>query len=332
MSGVQNTTNWNSVNQYQFLYRVKLGESLYKIISDQYHSQGDQRESILKQILADNPEIKNPDLIKANQLILLKPFTPSINLPPETFVKIPTLDEIASFKKYWENLPGQQQDAIEQISPIYNYLSLGSVAVGANLTAINSLMASNVGPLNGIPQAYTDYRNGKISKGQYDHLRKSRLNAFKQRIGPVNRLLYGSQTPNQVFRMKKGGGIAATKPVVQNIDRLSKIANVAAKGGAVLTVVGLAASCHQIANSNDRLQKNVTAVETITSTGVGVALGLAAGFFLVSNPVGWGVALVIGASTALTSYGAGKLVGLGYSEYASDIDVEDALYIDKVCN
>ena len=305
---------------------------MYKIIADQYQSQGDQREAILKQILADNPEIKNPDLINANQLILLKPFTPSVNLPPETFVKIPTLDEIASFKKHWENLPGQQQDAIEQISPIYNYLSLGSVAVGANLTAINSLMASNVGPLNAIPQAYTDYRNGKISKGQYDHLRKSRLNAFKQRIGPVNRLLYGSQTPNQVFRMKKGGGIAATKPVVQNIDRLSKIANVAAKGGAVLTVVGLAASCHQIANTQNRIEKNVVAVETLTSTVVGVGTGLVVGFLLVSNPVGWGVALAIGIGSSTFAYGVGKGAGVVYESYGKKVDVVDSLGIEKVCH
>ena len=307
-------------------------DNLNKIIAQEYNPKPDEQKEILNQILNDNPEIKNPDLIKANQLILLKQYQPVSNLPPESVSQPPSLDDIAKFKLKWENLAKPQQDAIEEISPIYNHLSLGSAGLGANLVAINSLLSSNVRPLNDIPQAYTDYRSGKISKGQYDYLRKSRLDAFKNRIGPARRLLYGNQTPHQVFRMKKSGGLAATKPVVQNIDRLSKIADVASKGGVVLTVAGLASSCHQIANTNDRLQKNVIAVETATSTAVGTGTGLVVGFFLISNPVGWGVALAIGIGTAAFTYGTGKLAGKIYEDYGSNIEIVDMLGIDKVCD
>lgn len=332
MSSRENTNNWNSVNQYQFLYRVKPGDSLHKIIEQEYKPKSDERADILNQILADNPEISNPDLIKANQLLLLKQYQPVSNLPPESLTYTPSLNDIANFKIKWENLSKPQQYAIEELSPAYNYLSLGSVGLGANLVAMNSLLSSNVGPLNDIPQAYTDYRSGKISKGQYDYLRKSRLDAFKNRIGPVRRLLYGDQTPHQVFRMKNTGGMAATKPVVQNISKLSKIADVASKGGLVLTVAGLASSCHQIANTNDRHEKNIIAVETATSTFIGLGSGVVIGTLLLATPIGWGVALAIGVGSAALSYGAGKGAGKVYDQYLKEYDVVDVLAIDQVCD
>jgi len=99
-----------------------------------------------------------------------------------------------------------------------------------------------------------------------------------------------------------------------------------------LAGVGLAVSCAEIANTKDRLKKNEIAVETITSAGVGAGLGVVAGVFLFSNPVGWTVILAIGAATAFTSIAVGKSTAYLYKVNASHIDLVDNLGIDKICH
>lgn len=76
-------------------------------------------------------------------------------------------------------------------------------------------------------------------------------------------------------------------------------------GGIVLTGVGLTASCMQIENTTDQNEKNDIFVETVTSTTMGLGLGVAVSLFLTSNPIGWGTALVLAVGTTAVSYGTG---------------------------
>jgi len=115
------------------------------------------------------------------------------------------------------------------------------------------------------------------------------------------------------------------------MDKLSRTAKIASRGSIVLVGVGLAASCSQIANTKGRLEKNEIAVETIASTAAGTIGGVVAGVFLLSNPVGWGIVLAVGAATAITSMGAGKVAATLYKTNASHIDLVNKLGIDKVC-
>jgi hypothetical protein len=61
-----------------------------------------------------------------------------------------------------------------------------------------------------------------------------------------------------------------------------------------------------------------------------VGTGLVIGFLLISNPVGWGVAIGIGSSSF--AYGVGKGAGVIYESYGKNIDVADSLGIDTVCH
>jgi len=118
----------------------------------------------------------------------------------------------------------------------------------------------------------------------------------------------------------------------QHMNKLTKIAKVASKGSIVLVGVGLAASCVQITNTKTRLEKNEIAVETIASTVVGGFGSVVAGVFLLTNPVGWGVILAVGAATTFTSIGVGKAASYFYrSTDFRKVDLVNNLGIDKVC-
>src|SRR5690606_19445642 len=103
---------------------------------------------------------------------------------------------------------------------------------------------------------------------------------------------------SEAIRIARAGGIPATHNVTRYAARLSHISKAAGLGGAVvLSGASLAAGCMQIGATRNRMEKNEIFWETTVSTGVGVVLG----FCLMSNPAGWGLALVLAAGSAAVS-------------------------------
>jgi len=118
---------------------------------------------------------------------------------------------------------------------------------------------------------------------------------------------------------------------MQNADKLTKLASYGKYGGYILAGVGLAAGCVQIANEDNQQKKNEIFVETIASTTVGVVVGWAVGVFLVSNPVGWGTALVLAAGTAAVIYIAGEFAQSVYTTKGSKVDLVTGLGVNSIC-
>ena len=87
----------------------------------------------------------------------------------------------------------------------------------------------------------------------------------------------------------------------RHLNKLSKITNEASKGGVILAGVGLAASCYQVSEDETLAEKNEFAVKTIASTGVGTVAGSIATVRLVGTPVGWGIILAVGVTSAAIS-------------------------------
>lgn len=87
----------------------------------------------------------------------------------------------------------------------------------------------------------------------------------------------------------------------------------------------------QIGDADDRQEKNEIFVETVASTAIGLGAGALVGIFLVSNPVGWGTALVLAAGTAAASYGTGKLARGAYTMRGREVDFVSGLGIDSLC-
>lgn len=198
-------------------------------------------------------------------------------------------------------------------------------------TLIPEYFEYRVGLIEQISDLYARYKSGAISKNQYDYQRRLLLDRFKNNIGPFERWLFGNKTPHEAIRIARGGGVPATQNITDHAARLKKLAAYGKHGGYVLTGVGVAASCMQIADTESRQEKNEIFVETVASTSVGLAAGAAVTLFLVSNPVGWGTALVLAAGSAVISYGSGKFVRKAYSLSGSEVDLVPGLRVDTVC-
>lgn len=334
-------------------YRIKPGDNLSVLIGRFYgpRFQSAAYTAHLEQILALNPHIRNPDVIHAGTTLRLmtKPAptaaTPSVSPSIITNSRLPQPAQSSRqpYRPAAPMCPHPGSQALNDIPPQdelnfwmlswlaenSNYLVVpGSIATGA---FSNLLSPGNIGLIEEVGDLYGRYKSGALSKGQYDYQRALRLNRLSQNIGPMERLLFGNQAPRQAIRIARGGGVPATHNITSNANRLKQLASYGKYGGYVLGGVGVAASCMQIGDTDDRQEKNGIFVETVASTLTGGAAGLAVGIFLVSNPVGWGTALVLAAGSAAISYGSGKFFRRAYTIHGDEVDMVSGLGVDSIC-
>lgn len=314
-------------SQDLYFHDVIPGDTLTEIINYYYPDQANRLQDQIKQVLIDNPSIKNPDVIKPGQLIVLRTASTSMCLAPIE------LNETNKVKQIWTTMSPETQKAIKQTSPLYNGLTLGLAGGGTGLFTVEKTLQSNMTLLNGIPDAYRDYKLGKISKYEFDKIRNIKLNQYSKNIGPMlDKAIYGENKINNIFKLKPGRSLAPTKSMLQHLTKLSKISKAASNGGIVLAGVGLAASCYQVSQAETLTEKNEITVKALASTGTGVIAGAVATVLLVGTPVGWGVILAVGIGSALASWGVGEATGYLYKSQYSDKDIVNSLGISKICH
>jgi hypothetical protein len=204
----------------------------------------------------------------------------------------------------------------------------GSIAVGATS---NLFSPGNQSLVTEVSDLYAQYKAGEITKGQYDYRRKVALDRLRNNLGSAEKWLFGKKTTHESIRIARRGGVPATAHITKHADWIGKIAKFARSGGIVLTGVGLTASCMEIANTSSQQEKNEILVETVSSTVVGGVTGFAVGLFLISNPIGWGTALVLAVGTVAASYGTGKVIRNAYSTSGNKIDFVTGTGVGSIC-
>ena len=320
------------MNNY-YEYKIKNGDTLSGIIQSMFGCvRNDTRYAeTVKHLLALNPQIKNLDRIRSGDMLRLG-VLPSTPAPTARIAKTARPGQIKTPTFITQAVHPSDIDnfwALAWLEHNANYLTIpGGIAMGASG---NLLSPGNVNLINEVSDHYADYKSDRITKSQYDYRRKLALDKLKTNIGPFEKMMFGKNTTHQSIRIARSGGIPATAHIAKHADRLKNIAAISKGGGIVLAGVGLTAACMQIGSTSDVQEKNEIFVETITSTGVGVGLGAAVGLFLVSNPIGWGTALVLAVGSAALSYGTGKYVRNAYSMQGAKIDFVTGTGVSRLC-
>ncbi|MFL0797798.1 MAG: hypothetical protein K6L73_09970 [Cellvibrionaceae bacterium] len=324
-----------NANYYE--YRIKAGDSLSLIITRVFgvSTTSAMYSNVMNHLLSINPQISNINHIRAGDILRLGV------LPPQekAIVKSPLLSEdLFKIQPYERNSfvtnrvhPKDMDDffVLSWMASNANFLTVpGGITIGAKG---NLLSQGNLGLIQQISDNYADYKNGKITRGQYDYARKVALDRLKTNIGPMDKVLFGDKTPHEAIRIARSGGILKTAYITKHIDRLTSLASMGKAGGYVLAGVGVAASCKQIADAWSKQEKNKIFVGTVASTTVGLASGAVIGLFLISNPVGWGTALVLAAGSAAVSYASGKGARKAYTLSGSQVDLVTGSGVASVC-
>jgi len=324
---MQNGFSLPSPTQDLYFHHVAPGETLSGIIKSYYPGQAVGMQDKIKQVLIDNPTLKDPNKIKPGQLIVFRTASNTMCLAP---IELPETNKV---KHLWETMSPETQKAIKETAPLYNGLSLGLAGGGTALFTLEKTLKSNMSLLRGIPDAYQQYKSGAITKYDFDKIRSAKLDLYTKNIGPIiNKSIYGDVKVKNAFKLAPGRSLNPTKSMTQHLNKLSKISKTASNGGMLLAGAGLAASCYQISQTEAVTEKNEIAVQAIASTTTGVLVGAAVSIFLVGTPIGWGVILVVGTISAAASWGAGEIAGGIYKSQYSDVDVVNSLGINTICH
>ncbi|MFH4534261.1 glycine zipper family protein [Vibrio diabolicus] len=241
-----------------------------------------------------NKHISDPNRIKAGDIIWLSALPKSSTqlntqrnnaLPPKSIAKLGTYPaskpqmssspphkvlppNILSYnqppKSISNQVPPQHADMFWALAWLENNANMITIPGGTLMGATGNLMSKgNIKLIENINDLYANYKNGVISKGQYDGRRKKHLDLLKKNVGPMEKLLFGNKTTHQSIRIARNGGLPANAHIVKQAEKLNKIAQASKVGGHVLVGVGLTASCIQIANTQDQHEKNEIFVESI---------------------------------------------------------------------
>ena len=100
----------------------------------------------------------------------------------------------------------------------------------------------------------------------------------------------------------------------------------------ILGAAGAAMACHEIANTQDVVKKNEILVQEVGSLLGGVATA-SVGFYIVSmfTPVGWGLTLVIAASSAYSSLKLGQEAKQFYTKHLRHYDFTTVTGVNNLC-
>lgn len=317
-----NITNFDTI-----FYDVSAGDSLSTIIKKYYGNVSPlQQKTIIDTIMLENVELKNPNIIYPGQTLV-------IDIPQQHIAtSLPTPPTIQVDKKTIQTLKSHLQKA----SPAEKELisSLAPIMLGTSTTSmmmINQTFKSNAPLLSEMTENYNDFKADKLSRGQYDYRRKNLLNKLKAKLGPTSLLLNGKKTANEVLRISRKKGNAPTHIINNQANRMKNLSRMASRGGVVLAVAGLGVACHQIANTNNKLEKNEILVESLGGLGGGLFYGFAMTVFFVSTPIGWVVALAIGVGSVATSYAVGAAAKNMYTISGTHIDFASLTKINTLC-
>lgn len=312
------------------LYHVQPGDNLSKIIKNYYGAVGiQQQQVIIKEIMADNPFVTNPSVIYPGQALIID--IPTSYKSPAGKQTTPTVNadkkDLKPLVQKWQKGDKQEQSFYAAMSP---YL-LGTGSAG--LTMIETNFKTNAPIVAKIAELYNQYKEGKITKGQYDGRRASLLQQLKTKLGPTQRILSGGKPANEILRISRTKGATPTVNINQQVSKMTSISKYASRGGVVLSAAGLGISCYNIANTDDRHKKNEILVESVGALGGGLVYGGVATLTIVlmATPVGWLGALAIGIGGALTGAAAGVGTKYLYNSKFKHVDVAKLTKVDQVC-
>jgi len=263
--------------QKALVYIIQRGDSLSQIIRQHYKAVPNTPDYRVAEatILEFNHHITHPDRIFAGDVIRLMPlpdiYSADSCLAPETYNQ----PDFMATRQFLE--------------PLHS----GGVNAFGNLVG-----QGNSELIREITDIHEDFKADKMSRNQYDYRRQKVVKKIAGRMGPIFQR-------NQL-RIDQRKGIVPTHRIETHANHIAKLSRLANAGGIALAGAGAVLSCNEIANTEDRQEKNEIFVETAASTGVGLVAGYAVTALLISNPVGWGIAIVLGVGTAATAFGVGK--------------------------
>lgn len=289
---------------YSF-YEVRQRDQLFAILRSHYgvakFTQDKQR--IVEQVKANNPQISNIDLIVPGQVIML----PDLSLlQPQRPGQTPGLssgiiNSCSAVSSELTSMDGQTKSLMTSL----DYNAIGIEAGKGFVEFVQKTTEAAVPAIEKVALKYYQQKAGTITKGQYDYGRTKLIKEIDKSIRPLRPLISPGQATNQIIRIKPNE-IVRTQAILDEAKNLKRIAKVASSGLAIVKVVDLgvkAADFHTAANN----QQRTVIVMDEALTWAGGAAATAVCILIVGTPVGWAAIAGVIAVSAVGGLGGQQL-------------------------
>jgi len=218
------------INYDTVLYHVKSGDNLNKIIKHYFGSVTEQqRATILYSIQLNNQKLSDINKIYPNEIIQIDVPSQQGTAPVVNMTK----SQVQILQQQMQATTAKEKSTLSTITPIL--FGAGAVATGT----MNKVMSSNSPILAKMVKNYDDYKAGLFKKGAYDYRRQKLLGEFKNRMGPLKKILAKSKSTSELLKISRKAGVAPVKNITQTISSMGKIAKYAGRGNVLLTGVSL---------------------------------------------------------------------------------------------
>jgi len=331
------------------IYTIQYGDTLSQIITGHYNIDITDPEYKIAEAsaLLFNQHIDDPDNIQSGGSIRLMPLPEPYELGscpvPDDFNKqhrIITNHRLEPMHSHpsariRDKIPRhakEEQDAFQLLAYLQEERkALAFTGAGAMANSFANIVGRGNGEIiKEMEGLVKDYKNEKITQGQYSYRRQKVLENLKHRIGPLDKLFLGGKV-NEKLRINRRKGIPATHNIERYATRIGKLSKYAKGGGYLLGAVGVYEGCNDIANTDDRHEKNEILVETVFNTSIGFGASAVFTIILISNPFGWVAAIALGVGAASAGYLGGKGAKALYNLYGQEVDIVSHTGIDKLC-
>lgn len=173
------------------------------------------------------------------------------------------------------------------------------------------------------------HANGAITRQQYNLAQKEVLRQFQNKLGFMEKLVYGSKGAHGALYQNRARGIEPTAKFENGVQRMVKLSKLVKIGGVLLTSFALRDGCQQIAETSDPKKKNEIAYQTIFT----VIGGLLVSMVVITGPLGVGLATLAHTSAGfiagVTSHMAGTFI---YDKYGEKLDLADNEILGRLCS
>ncbi|MBX2807519.1 MAG: LysM peptidoglycan-binding domain-containing protein [Cellvibrionaceae bacterium] len=339
------------------VYVVQAGDTLSDIIIAHYGIRWDDPQYKVAEAYAVtyNSTISHPDHIRAGDTIRLMPLPKpqAVDYSPEPQHLVdsggycprqePMQHRLEPLRSHDSALirdvmpiDAEGQEMFTTLSLLQHHYDWAALPVGALSTFEHLTGPGNVALVKEVGSVYEAFKRGELTRGQYDYRRAKLLKQLSSNLGSLEeKILFGKPSREAIRivnnRHLRSMGIPATANVSDYAVHLSELSRVARHGGVLLTAFGAAVACENIGDAETQKEKNEVFVEYAAGATIGTLGSIALGAVMFTTPVGWGVALVLGAATAFAGWSAGKKAKAVYSSDFQEYDLVSDLAIDKIC-
>lgn len=171
--------------------------------------------------------------------------------------------------------------------------------------------------------------NGRLSRQQYNLAQQEVLRQFKNKMGVVERLVYGDKGAFGALYQNKVRGIEPPLKLDAKAKQMGRLAGLVRHGTLLLTGYSVVDACQQMSKESSASKRNEIAYQTLFTVGGGLVVGA----FIATGRMGLALGLVAHTAAGYVSGSVFHMAGTwAFDKFGNSLDLADNFILESLCS